>query len=75
VRTAVLYFVGILEPYRRRGYATQALRLLERDVAKRGLQEVRLYVFGHNAAAWDLYEKMGYAATSLTMSKKVGQMI
>ena len=73
VRTAVLYFVGILEPYRRRGYATQALRLLERDVADRGLQAVRLYVFGHNTGAWALYEKMGYAAVSLTMAKRVEQ--
>lgn len=73
IRTAVLYFIGILEPYRRRGYATQALRLLEEQIREEGLEEIRLYVFGHNERAWALYKKMGYAAVSITMAKKVEQ--
>ena len=68
---ANLYFVGVFEGYRRRGYATQALRLLEQQVRQAGLDEIRLYVFGHNAGAWHLYQKMGYAPVSLTMAKKV----
>jgi ribosomal protein S18 acetylase RimI-like enzyme len=70
-RKAMLYFVGILAPYRRRGYAMQALRLLEAEVARAGLDELRLYVFGHNAAARALYAKMGYAPSSITMTKAV----
>jgi ribosomal protein S18 acetylase RimI-like enzyme len=50
-RTAVLYFIGIFEPYRRRGYATQALCLLEEQIKKVDLDEIRLYVFGHNKRA------------------------
>jgi ribosomal protein S18 acetylase RimI-like enzyme len=71
MRTAMLYFIGVLPPYRRRGYATQALRLLEEQIGKHGLEEIRLYVFGHNTPAWALYDKMGYAAVSMTMAKKV----
>jgi ribosomal protein S18 acetylase RimI-like enzyme len=70
-RTARLYFVGVFEPYRRRGYATQALRLLEAQVRQVGLHEIRLYVFGHNTRAWSLYQKMGYAPVSLIMGKRV----
>jgi len=72
IRTAVLYFIGIFEPFRRRGYATQALRLLEEGVRKAGLDEIRLYVFGHNTSAWALYGKTGYVPVSATLGKKIG---
>ena len=74
IRMAMVYFIGVFEPYRRCGYATQALRLLEQQVRKVGLEEIRLFVFGHNTKAWDLYKRMGYAEVSLTMAKKVGQL-
>jgi ribosomal protein S18 acetylase RimI-like enzyme len=70
-RTAVLYFVGIFEPYRRRGYATHVLRVLEEVVKQVGLDEIRLYVFGHNVPAWELYEKMGFEVVSATMAKQI----
>ena len=70
-RVANLYFVGVFEGYRRRGYATQALRLLEEQVRHAGLDEIRLYVFGHNTRALHLYQRMGYAPVSLTMARKV----
>jgi hypothetical protein len=35
------------------------------------LGEIRLYVFGHNAGAWSLYQEMGYAPVSLTMGKEI----
>jgi ribosomal protein S18 acetylase RimI-like enzyme len=70
-RVANLYFVAVFEGYRRRGYATQALRLLEKEVRRAGLDEIRLYVFGHNTGAWSLYRKMGYAPVSLTMGKRL----
>jgi RimJ/RimL family protein N-acetyltransferase len=71
-RTAVvLYVLVVLEKYRRRGYGTQALRLLGDRVRGLGLDEIRLYVFGHNHPARALYEKAGYAATSLTMAKRI----
>jgi ribosomal protein S18 acetylase RimI-like enzyme len=72
-RTAVLYFIGVFEPYRRRGYATRALQVLEEVVRQVGLDEIRLYVFGHNTRAWTLYEKMGYGVVSATMTKEIEQ--
>ena len=71
IRVAMLYFIGIFEPYRRRGYATQTLRLLEEQVRGAGLDDIRLYVFGHNTRAWALYEKMGYEVVSTTMGKRI----
>ncbi|MCI0478616.1 MAG: GNAT family N-acetyltransferase [Anaerolineales bacterium] len=71
IRVANLYFIGIFEPYRRRGYATQALRLFEEKVRAAGLNEMRLFVFGHNARAWKLYEKTGYGIVSATMAKRI----
>jgi ribosomal protein S18 acetylase RimI-like enzyme len=71
IRVANLYFIAIFEPYRRRGYATQALRLFEEHVRAAGLTEMRLYVFGHNTRAWNLYEKMGYSVVSATMAKRL----
>lgn len=72
IRVANLYFIGIFEPYRRRGYATQALRLFEEKVRAAGLNEMRLFVFGHNARAWKLYEKTGYGIVSATVMKRLG---
>ena len=71
IRVAMLYFIGIFEPYRRRGYATQTLRLLEEQVREAGLDDIRLYVFGHNTRAWALYEKMGYEVVTTTMGKRI----
>jgi ribosomal protein S18 acetylase RimI-like enzyme len=73
IRTAMLYFIGILEPYRRRGYATRVLRLLEKQTQDAGLDEIRLYVFGHNAPARSLYEQAGYTVVSATMTHKSAQ--
>jgi ribosomal protein S18 acetylase RimI-like enzyme len=70
-RVANLYFVFVFEPYRRRGYATQVLRLLEEQVRQQGLVEIRLYVFGHNTRASSLYRKMGFAPVSSTMGKSL----
>jgi ribosomal protein S18 acetylase RimI-like enzyme len=68
---AALYDFEIFEPYRRRGYGTQSLRSLEQKVRDRGLDEIRLHVFGHNLPARALYEKMGYVPTNITMAKQL----
>ncbi len=61
----------IFEPYRRRGYATQALLALEDKVRALGLATIGLHVFGHNHAARALYEKAGYEVTDINMAKKL----
>ena len=71
IRVANLYFIGIFEPYRRRGYATQALRLFEEQARAARLAEIRLFAFGHNTRALNLYAKMGYLDVSKTMAKRI----
>ncbi len=66
-----LYDLLIFEAYRRQGYGSQALRALEQEVKALGFHEIRLHVFGHNHPARALYEKMGYAATNVTMAKRL----
>ncbi len=68
---AYLWDFLIFEQYRRRGYASEALRLLEEKVKEQGLDTVSLHVFGHNHAARELYEKSGYVVTNVNMSKKI----
>jgi ribosomal protein S18 acetylase RimI-like enzyme len=71
IRVANLYFIGIFEPYRRRGYATQALRLFEEQARAARLAEIRLFAFGQNTRALNLYAKMGYLDVSKTMAKRI----
>jgi ribosomal protein S18 acetylase RimI-like enzyme len=71
-RYAALYDFSIAEEYRRQGYATQALHVLEEKVRALDLDEIRLHVFGHNQPARALYQKMGYLETNVTMAKVIG---
>jgi ribosomal protein S18 acetylase RimI-like enzyme len=66
---AFVYDVEVFEPFRRRGYAEQAFKAMEERVRELGLNTISLHVFGHNHAARTLYEKLGYIATNLNMSK------
>lgn len=68
---AFIYDGKIFEEFRRRGYATQVFQLLEERAAEIGATSVSLHVFGHNSAAREVYEKLGYVATSITMVKKL----
>ena len=68
---AFIYNFLIHAPYRRRGYATQALAAVEDEVRVLGIDTLSLHVFGHNTAARALYEKTGYVITNINMSKKV----
>jgi RimJ/RimL family protein N-acetyltransferase len=68
-RYAALYDFLIFEAYRRQGYGSEALRALEREVRKEGMDRVVLHVFGHNEAARALYRKMGYVERNVMMVK------
>ncbi|MBV9469333.1 MAG: GNAT family N-acetyltransferase, partial [Abitibacteriaceae bacterium] len=68
---AFLYNFEIAEPFRRRGYGTQALQALEHEVAQLGLTKIALHVFGYNQGAFALYQKMGYAITDISMAKTI----
>ena len=49
--------------------ASGALEALEREVVRRGLAGIGLHVFGHNAGARALYEKLGFVTTNVNLFK------
>lgn len=53
----------IFEEERRKGYATEALRELERMVKEDERSLIALYVWKHNVPASNLYKKCGYEIT------------
>jgi RimJ/RimL family protein N-acetyltransferase len=71
-RSVWIYDIIINEDFRRRGYASRTLELVEDRAKELGANSVELHVFGHNHGARSLYEKMGYNETSITMAKLVG---
>ena len=68
-RSAFVYNLQIDEPYRRRGYASQAFLAMEPYVRALGISEIGLHVFGHNHAAQAMYAKLGYQVTNIMMKK------
>lgn len=68
---AFIYNIEVYPEFRRRGYAEGAMLRLEDEARRLGLDGIRLHVFGHNAAARPLYEKLGYVATNLQMLKRL----
>jgi len=72
VRSGFIYDLFIAETYRRQGLASQTMLVLEAEARRLGLHSLALHVFGHNAGARALYEKLGYEITDLNMAKPLG---
>ncbi len=70
-RIAYVYEIAIAPAHRRQGHAQRALRALEGEVRRLGLQGIALHVFGHNTAARALYAQLGYEPTNLNLFKAV----
>jgi ribosomal protein S18 acetylase RimI-like enzyme len=68
-----VFNIEIFKPYRRHGYARQAMKLLEQEAKRLSLESIRLHVFGHNVAARSLYEQLGYVATNVYMRKRLSR--
>ena len=68
-RGGFIYDLLIFEPFRRHGYAEQAMILLEGVARKNGALRLSLQVFGTNQGARKLYVKLGYVETNVAMSK------
>jgi RimJ/RimL family protein N-acetyltransferase len=66
-----IYDIIINENFRRKGYASRTLDLVEDRARALGAKSVELHVFGHNQGARALYEKVGYKETSITMAKPI----
>lgn len=70
-RAVWIYDVQVFDRFRRRGYATRALRATEQRARELGADRVQLHVFGHNAPARALYERMGYEPISIVLSRRL----
>jgi ribosomal protein S18 acetylase RimI-like enzyme len=70
-RSAFVYDVHVFPAFQRRGYASQAFEALEQQAHALGLTQIGLHVFGHNQAARALYEKLGFVATNIMMTKSL----
>jgi ribosomal protein S18 acetylase RimI-like enzyme len=70
-QTAFIYDIEIFDAFRRRGYASAALHLLEEKAREVGAATISLHVFGNNTSARDLYRKLGFEETHVMMAKSV----
>ena len=66
---AFLCWLGIDKPYRRKGYAKQALAALDRLLLKEGVTRVSLQAFNTEQAAMNLYETCGFEPTRTIFHK------
>lgn len=74
-RIAYIYDVSVRLEHQRKGYATRAFAALEEEVRRLGLSGIALNVFGHNAGAHSLYQKLGYRPTHINMYKAIGPIV
>jgi ribosomal protein S18 acetylase RimI-like enzyme len=69
VREAFIYDFYIFEPFQSKGYGKQSLVALDEEARKMNVTKIGLHVFGQNDRAFELYKKMGFLVTDITMSK------
>jgi ribosomal protein S18 acetylase RimI-like enzyme len=67
-----VYEIEIEERARGRGIGRATMLAAEELLAARGVTELGLNVFGHNARAIALYRSLGYATTAMNMAKPLG---
>ena len=70
-RVVFIYDIAIEPAHRRRGYAQAALTEIEVFAREHGCIGVQLHVFGGNAAARQLYKRVGFIETDVTMFKRL----
>ncbi|MFP4975428.1 GNAT family N-acetyltransferase [Paenibacillus sp. CN-4] len=70
-REAFIYDLYIYEPFQGKGYGTQVMQALDEEARQMEIRRIGLHVFGQNNRAFELYKKMGYAVTDITMSKEL----
>jgi ribosomal protein S18 acetylase RimI-like enzyme len=66
-----IYFVGVDEAHRGKGYGKAAMDLAEAEARRLGVGRVALNVFGRNEVARNLYRSLGYEENAVAMSKKL----
>jgi ribosomal protein S18 acetylase RimI-like enzyme len=67
--TAWVHNVTVDETHRGKGYGRGLMLAAEQELVRRGVTTLGLNVFGSNATAIRLYERLGYEVVSQQMSK------
>ncbi len=70
-RRAFIYDIELDAAQRGKGYGEAAMRALEERLRSGGITHIGLSVFGHNAVARALYDKMGYRVAATYMLKRI----
>jgi len=68
-KQAFLYNITVFPKYRRSGFASDALALVEQMVRAAGCATLGLNVFSSNEGAIALYRKLGFSAVSSYLNK------
>jgi ribosomal protein S18 acetylase RimI-like enzyme len=63
--------IEVEESQRGKGFGREIMLLAEQECVRRGLDEIRLNVFGPNTTARSLYESLGYDVLSQKMGKRL----
>lgn len=66
-----IFHIYIYETFRRMGYASAALTLLEELAKQEGIGTIALNVFANNAGAQHVYNQLGYETVSMVKAKKL----
>ncbi len=65
--------IEISAEFRRKGFAKEAFKALEKKLHGLGVHDIRLHVFKQNKAAQALYTRLGFEVTSTHMRKALDQ--
>lgn len=68
---AFIYFIGVDDAQRGKGYGQQALAALEDALRPLGVRRIELNVFGDNTTAQRLYARAGYEVSAIYMRKEI----
>lgn len=66
-----IFHIYIYETFRRMGYASATLTLLEEVAKQEGIGTIALNVFANNAGAQQVYNQLGYETVSMVKTKKL----
>jgi ribosomal protein S18 acetylase RimI-like enzyme len=69
--TAWIFDIEVFPEHRGRGVGRALLQAAEEEVARHGVANLGLNVFGSNDVARRLYESAGYAVTTVQMQKRI----
>ena len=67
-----VFDIQVYDEYRRKGYGSQAFKLMEKNALDMGIKTISLHVFKHNNSARAMYEKLGYVGEGAMMAKELG---